>query len=90
MYSIEHWRMRPDAVGLATQFGKACRCHIAQAAMGPVMIIIHPPTLHNVFRLSDMQEQLAIDKLVTHSAVKQIHVLILPRTARLYRSLPHL
>ena len=54
MYSIEHWRMRPDAADPATQFGKACRCHIAQAAIGPVMIIIHPPTLHNVFRLIDM------------------------------------
>jgi hypothetical protein len=54
MYSIERWRMRPDTAGPATQFGKACRCHIAQAAIGPVMIIIHPPTLHNVFGLIDM------------------------------------
>jgi len=51
MYSIEHWRMRPDAAGLATQFGKYCRCHIAQAAMGPEMIIIHPPILRKGLRL---------------------------------------
>jgi len=36
--------MRPDAAGLATQFGKACRCHITPAAVGPIVIIIHSPS----------------------------------------------
>jgi hypothetical protein len=81
--------MRPDAAILATQFGKACRCHIAQAAVRPVMIVIHPPTLHNVFHLIDMQEQFAIEKLITHSAVKRLYVPILPRTARLYKQCVH-
>lgn len=52
--SVGHWWMRPEAAGLAIQFSKACRCHIDEAAMRPVMITIRPPTLHSVFGLIDM------------------------------------
>ena len=43
--------MRPNTAGLTTQICKTCWCHIAQTAMRLVVIIIHPPTPHNVFCL---------------------------------------
>ncbi len=54
MYAIEHWRMRPDATGLATRFGKAYWGHIAQAAVGPAVIIVRPPTFYKAFCLIDV------------------------------------
>ena len=37
--------------------------------MQPILVVIHPPTLHNIFDLVDMQEQLGIEKLVIMVAV---------------------
>jgi hypothetical protein len=53
-HSTWHWRLRPETAGLATQFSEACRCHISQAAVGPVVIVIHPPTLDHVFHLIEV------------------------------------
>ena len=41
LYSIGHWRMRPSAAGLPTQLVKARRCHVAEAAVRPVVSVIH-------------------------------------------------
>jgi hypothetical protein len=52
--STSHWRWRPEATDLATQFSEACQSHITQAAVGPVVIVIHPPTLDHVFHFIQM------------------------------------
>jgi len=41
LYSIGHWRMRPNAAGLPTQLVKARRGHVAEAAVRPVVSVIH-------------------------------------------------
>jgi len=63
--------MRPGTTGLTRQFRDACRRHTVQAAARPVVTVIHPPMLHHLFPLIDMSEQLAIGRLVTHSAIER-------------------
>ena len=48
-----------------------------------MVIVIHPPSIQNVSRLSQAQEQFAIQTLIPQLAIKAFHVSILPRTARL-------
>jgi hypothetical protein len=55
--------MRPDAAGLAAVFGKACRCHIAQPAIRPIVIIIHSPTRRQVSNLIDVHASICYRNL---------------------------
>ena len=51
--------------------------------MRPVVIVIHSPSIHNVPRFSQAQEQLAVEALISQFAVEALHVAVFPRAARL-------
>jgi len=47
---------------LKTNRGKRRWSHIIQAAMRPVMIVIHSPPIYNISQFSNAQEQFSIEK----------------------------
>jgi len=51
--------------------------------MRPVVIIIQPPSIDNISRLGEIQEQLTIEALISKLAVEALDVSIFPGTARL-------
>ena len=47
------------------------------------MIVVHPPPIHNVPRLRQVQQQLTIQAFITQLPVEAFDIPVLPRTARL-------
>jgi len=53
-----------------------------QHAVRPMVIIVHPPAIHNISRLGQVQEQLAVETFITQLAIERFNVSVLPRAAR--------
>ena len=47
------------------------------------MIVIHPPPINNVSRLSKAEEQFTVQALIAELAVEALDVAVLPRAAML-------
>jgi len=46
-----------------------------------MVIVIQPPPIHNVSRLGQAQEQLAVEAFIPQLAVEALDIAILPRAA---------
>jgi len=66
-----------------TQLFELSWCHILQAAIWTIQIIIHSPMIHNISHLIDVQEYLIVKQLISHTGIKRLNISILPRTTRL-------
>jgi hypothetical protein len=49
-----------------------------------MVIIVQPPAIHNVSRLSQAEEQFAIEAFISKLAIEALDVAVFPGTARLY------
>ena len=58
------------------------RGHGAQAAVRPIVVIVHPPAVRNISQLIDTQEQFLLEQFVPESAVERLDIAIFPGAAR--------
>ena len=50
-----------------------CECrrgHVIQAAVRPVVIVIHPPAIRNISQFINTQEQFSIEQFISEPAVE--------------------
>ena len=58
------------------------RGHVVQAAVRPIVVIIHPPAIRNISQFVDAQEQFSVEQFISEPAVERLDIAVLPRTAR--------
>jgi len=54
-----------------------CECHrsyITQAAMRPLVIVIHPPAICNISHLINAQKQLSIEQFISEPVVERLYL----------------
>jgi len=65
------------------------RGHVVQAAVRPVVVIIHAPAVRNISQLIDAQEQLSVKQFVPEPAVERLNIAVFPGTAGSDVQSPH-
>lgn len=79
---VQRWSPRgapcPEGQG-----GGRCRRALPQRAVRPERVVLFPPPLDDYLRLPERVEQLPVQLLIPHLAVKALAVAVLPGRARL-------
>ena len=66
---------------LKTHRRESRRGHIIQAAVRPIVIVIHPPAIRNISQFTNTQKQLSIEQFISELAVERLDIAIFPGTA---------